>query len=237
MTSNAKAPESTGSTRPATTAQAQHPAKLLWNWVPIRLLSARQRPRILAHLLALSEEDRYLRFGYAASEAQLSKYVDMLDFDQDEIFGIFNRRLDLIAMAHLAYPSHTQPAAEAELGVSVLAPARGRGFGQRLFDHAILHARNRGVHTLYIHALSENAAMLKIARNAGATIVRAGPESDARLALPEDTVASHMGEIVSTQAAEFDYHLKRHAFNLQNMLDGIAELKTQLESGAPIARE
>ena len=47
----------------------------------------------------------------------------------------------------------------------------------------MLHARNRGVQTLFIHALSENTAMLRIARNAGATVERDGPESEAWLRL------------------------------------------------------
>src|SRR6266702_3333280 len=51
----------------------------------------------------------------------------------------------------------------AEFGVSVLKKARGRGYGSRLFDRAVMHARNEGVELLFIHALSENTAMLKIA--------------------------------------------------------------------------
>ena len=37
------------------------------------------------------------------TDAQLARYVDTLDFDRDEVFGIFNRKLELIAAAHLAY--------------------------------------------------------------------------------------------------------------------------------------
>src|SRR5215210_7224547 len=73
-----------------------------WAWVPIRSLSPRHRSRIAEHLLELGTADRYLRFGYPATDAQIGKYVDMLDFERDEVFGIFNRRLELIAMAHLA---------------------------------------------------------------------------------------------------------------------------------------
>ena len=64
----------------------------------------------------------------------------------------------------------------AEFGVSVLKKARGRGYGSRLFDRAVMHARNEGVELMFIHALSENKAMLKIARNAGATLERAGSD-------------------------------------------------------------
>ena len=80
--------------------------------------------------------------------------MDLLDFDQDEVFGIFNRRLELIALAHLAHaePHAGRPEAApmSEFGVSVIQNARGRGFGARLFEHAMLHARNRGVQTLFI---------------------------------------------------------------------------------------
>src|SRR5688572_2200958 len=73
-----------------------------WAWVPIRSLAARHRPRIAAHLMALDPHDRYLRFGHPATDEQIAKYVDTIDFERDEVFGIFNRRLELIAMAHLA---------------------------------------------------------------------------------------------------------------------------------------
>src|SRR5580765_2503615 len=156
-------PQAASTPRPVTTPPN-------WSWVPIRSLGPRHRERIAAHLLGLEPGDRYLRFGYAATDAQISKYVDMLDFEQDEVFGIFNRRLELVALAHLAHAmvgAKKDGPAMSEFGVSVLPSARKRGFGRRLFEHAMLHARNRGVETLLIHALSENAAMLKIARNAG----------------------------------------------------------------------
>ena len=211
-----------------------------WSWVPIRSLGPRHRERIAAHLLSLKVSDRYLRFGYAATDAQISKYVDMLDFEQDEVFGIFSRRLELIAMAHLAHsavaPEKKGPAVS-EFGVSVLPSARSRGFGRRLFEHAMLHARNRGVGTLLIHALSENTAMLKIARRAGAAVVREGSESDARLQLPPDTFASHIDELVEQRAAEIDYRLKVHARQVGGLLNAIGEVKTSMGKTARIAEE
>jgi RimJ/RimL family protein N-acetyltransferase len=196
-----------------------------FRWIPIRSLAERHRPRILAHLLALEAPDRYLRFGHPASDAQIARYVDGIDFERDEVFGIFNRRLELIALAHLA---HLGASHEAEFGVSVLPKARGRGYGARLFDHAVLHARNRGVDTMIIHALSENTAMLRIARNAGATIDRAGTDSEARLRLPPDDVASHVSEIVEDGAAEIDYRLKAQARRLDGLIDAIADVKAMI---------
>ncbi len=196
-------------------------------WIPIRSLSPGERPRILAHLTNLPERDRYLRFGYAATDEQIGRYVDGLDFDRDEVFGIFNRRLDLIALAHLAYPNADAPSPKAaEFGGSVAAHARSRGYGGRLFEHAMLHARNRGLDSLFIHALSENTAMLRIARKAGATVERAGSESDAYLKLPHETLASQVEQWVGDGAAAIDYRLKQQAWLVDSLIDAIHEVKT-----------
>jgi RimJ/RimL family protein N-acetyltransferase len=195
------------------------------HWVPIRSLAERHRPRILAHLTALPEHDRYLRFGYAAADAQIARYTDLIDFARDEVFGVFNRRLELIALAHLAaLPGGKQ----AEFGVSVLPSARGRGYGARLFDRAVLHARNRDIDTLVIHALSENTAMLRIARNAGASVVRDGGETQARLRLPPDTLQSHLDELVEHGAAELDYRLKVQAKRAAGVIEVLGDIKDHL---------
>lgn len=209
MTTEVAGPSTSNTPKPAATP----------TWVPIRSLSARHRERILAHLLGLPPHDRYLRFGYAASDEQVARYVETLNFERDAVLGIFNRRLRLLAMAHLAYlaPEPGPSDARAELGVSVAANARGRGYGNRLFDLAVLHARNRGVRTLVIHALSENAPMLKIARNAGAQVVREGSEAQAVLKLPADSVASHVVQMMETSAAEWDYRFKLQAARIEQL--------------------
>jgi len=195
--------------------------RLGFRWVPIRSLAPRHRPRILSHLLALNERDRYLRFGYAASDEQVARYVEKLDFEHDEVFGIFNRRLEIVAMAHLAYmaPGAT-PRLAAEFGVSVAKASRGRGYGDRLFDHAALHARNRGIDCLLVHALSENTAMLRIARNAGARIERDGPESQAWVRLAPESLASHVEALVEDTAADLNYRLKRQAQRIDELWTG-----------------
>ena len=90
---------------------------------------------------------------------------------------------------------------------------------------------------LFIHALSENVAMLKIARSAGATVERDGSESEAWLKLPPDSFASHVGEMVEQQAAEFDYQLKRRARQVGEILGVISEVKTSMGKAVHIAEE
>jgi hypothetical protein len=137
----------------------------------------------------------------------------------------------MLAMAHVAYaPADSARASEAEFGVSVAPRARGRGFGARLFEHAVLHARNRGVDTLVIHALAENTAMLRIVRKAGARVEREGGEAEARLKLPPEDFGSHLEQVVGTQAAEFDYRLKAGARHVDGLIDLIAGLREDIRS-------
>lgn len=199
--------------------------------VPIRSLGPSHRERIAAHLLSLDPSDRYLRFGYAASDVQVQHYVDHLDFERDEIFGIYNRRLTLIAMAHLAFSPDPKCEACAEFGVSVLKTARGRGYGARLFERAVIHARNENVNLLFIHALTENTVMLKIARNAGALVERNGPESDAYLKLPPADLDSRMTEIVEEHFAQTDYRLKVQAKQFWDFLATLQEVRSGVREG------
>ena len=193
--------------------------------VPIRSLGENHRERIAQHLLALTPHDRYLRFGHWAHDSQIQRYVASLDFDRDEIFGIYNRKLELIAVAHLAYAKDQRHDSCAEFGVSVLTSARGRGYGARLFDRAAMHATNDGVSLMFIHALSENAAMLKIARNAGARVERDGSESEAYLRLPPASLDSRVTEMIEEQIAQTDYRLKSQAKSFWSFLADLQEIR------------
>ena len=193
--------------------------------VPIRSLGENHRARIATHLLSLDLQDRYLRFGYAASDEQIQRYVTGLNFERDEIFGIYNRSLVLVAMAHLAYAPSADCSSCAEFGVSVLKSARGRGYGSRLFERAAMHARNDKVSMMFIHALSENTAMLKIARNAGAVVERDGSESEAYLRLPPATLDSRMTEIVEEQFALADYRIKVQAKQFWDFLASVQRVR------------
>ena len=197
--------------------------------VPIRSLGPNHRARILSHLIGLDNHDRYLRFGFAASDEQIERYAERLNFEMDEVFGIYNRRLDLIAMAHLAFSADHDLSACAEFGVSVSKSARGRGYGARLFDRAAMHARNEGVSRMFIHALSENAAMLKIARNAGAIVERDGSESEAHLYLPPATLDTRLTEMVAEQMAQTDYQIKVQVKQFWDLLAGIQSLRRDVQ--------
>jgi GNAT superfamily N-acetyltransferase len=112
--------------------------------------------------------------------------------------------LHLIGAAHLG-----RARGLAELGISVIEGARNRGVGGALLARAHLRARNWGVRALFMHCLTENTAMMRLARSQGMTIMSEQGESDAWLALPPADAATHFGEVFEQRAALFDYALKQ----------------------------
>lgn len=195
-------------------------------WIPIRILSEKHRPKMIAHLQGLGAQDRYLRFGYPATDEQIENYVNHLNFERDDIYGVFNRRLDILAMAHLAFSVDPEWSTCAEFGVSVDVRLRGRGLGARLFERAIIHARNQGVALMFIHALSENTPMLKIAKKAGARVERDGIESDAYLSLPAADLDSQMNELLEEGMADLDFQIKSRAKQFMQLLQTMQEVRS-----------
>lgn len=188
--------------------------------VRVKELSERDRRRMLMHFLALDNSDRLLRFGTVLPDELVTRYVQMLDFSRDTIFGVYDDDLSLLGVGHLAFaPRESSPiltnatlkAQIAEFGVSVSANARGRGIGSKLFERAAIHCRNEDVDTLYMHCLSSNQTMIHIAAKAGMEIHREYGEADAYLKLTPASPATMLAEAVEEQFASFDYGFKANA--------------------------
>jgi len=187
--------------------------------VLVRELSSGDRDRLLAHFLALDEDDRLLRFGQIVPDHVIENYVGNIDFAHDTVFGVFDDQLLLVGVGHLAYLPAEGDKRTAEYGVSVLESARGRGIGTKLFERAAIRSRNTQVSTLYIHCLSRNATMMHIAKKAGMKIEYAYGEADAYLSLAPADQTSLIAEMLQEQAAVFDYVLKRQARNTSKLIE------------------
>ena len=179
---------------------------------PIKELGESERALFKQHLLDLEADDRYLRFGNPLSDEAITNYVDRIDFATDTVFGVFDDALTLVAAGHFAPTRDDAPGAvkSAEFGLSVATIARGKGLGTALFYRAASHARNLQIATLFMHCLSQNRAMIRIARKAGMEIQQSQGEADAYLSLPPGDLASAIEEGVQEQIAIFDYAIKRH---------------------------
>ena len=174
--------------------------------VAVQRLNPRYRDDIARHLLQLPADDRRLRFGHQIRDEAVREYVDRIDFDRDRVFGIQSDDLNLIGMAHLAL----DPAdGSAELGLSVDASRRVKGYGYALLKRAVLHAANLGCRTLFMHCLSENAVMMRLARKAGLLVLVDGSEADARMKLDRLTHGGVFQEAIADQLALVDGMLKQ----------------------------
>lgn len=175
--------------------------------VPIQELEEKHRPFILAHLLALSTEDRRLRFSYPLGDAGIAKYLNKIDFKKDDLFGIFGKDDILIGMLHLSY---LNPDAEdgspiaAELGLSLREEARGHGLGTLLFKRALRRARNHNVERLFIYTLQDNEAMLAIARKLDMQVSTEGGQCEAHLRVKPSNTYSTVTEFVDENLSDID---------------------------------
>ncbi|WP_321915265.1 MULTISPECIES: GNAT family N-acetyltransferase [unclassified Paraburkholderia] len=189
--------------------------------VMVRVLTSADRERLLAHFLTLDSDDRLLRFGQAAPDHVIEKYVRSMDFTRDTVFGVFNHQLQLVGVGHLAYLPADGNGRTAEFGVSVLESARGQGIGSKLFERAAIRSRNTHVTTLYMHCLSRNSTMMHIAKKSGMKIEYAYGEADAYLSLEPADQSSIIAEMLQEQAAVFDYALKRQARQASKLMETI----------------
>lgn len=185
--------------------------------VLVKQLAERDRRRMLRHFLALDDSDRLLRFGTVLPDQQVTAYVAKIDFDNDIVYGVYNRVFKLVGVGHLAFApketlapgrANTTKDNVAEFGVSVSRSARGMGIGSRMFERAAIHCRNSDVDTLYMHCLSSNQTMMHIAKKAGMEIQRDYGEADAYLRLLPPNPVSVMQEAFEEQFAMFDYTFK-----------------------------
>src|SRR2546421_5709868 len=182
----------------------------------VKELTRLDRAALERHFLSLDREDRRLRFGISLSDAAVRAYVGRIDFDRDAAFGVLDDDLNLAGAAHVARAER-----HAELGVSVLQAHRGRGIGAELLARTHLRARNWGVRSLFMHCLSENGAMMHLARKQGMKIVAESGEADAWLALPLADASSHFGEVFAQRVALFDLALKTQLANARRLADAL----------------
>lgn len=171
--------------------------------VRTRELRSDERPQLLTHLLALSAEDRRLRFGQTLPDDGVRYYADGIDLSRDVVFVVTDDNLAIVGTAHLARED-----GHAQLGVSVLSPNRGQGIGEALLERCAARARNWGVRALFMNCLVENAAMMHLARKQGLKIVVSGAEAETFVRLPQADLTSLAAEVAAEHVGLFDHALK-----------------------------
>ena len=114
------------------------------------------------HLLRLDLDSRYRRFSGAVSDDYIQRYAGKARDIGAVIHGFFvDGKLRGLGELH---PLGSLFAREAEAAFSVEQPWQSQGVGTVLLERTLLSARNRGIKSLHMHCLAENARMQQLAR-------------------------------------------------------------------------
>lgn len=148
------------------------------------------------HLKNLSDEDRYTRFGYAASAETIDQMILNIVYHREH-HHIFTYYTDeqIVGFGHLAHEGDAW-----ELAVSVEKKYQGQGIANELMDYMIAWGKTHGVEVLYMHCITENQKIQHLARKHGLKAWdRAGHELTARVQLPTPTVFDYTTSFVREQ--------------------------------------
>lgn len=175
---------------------------------PKKIQTYSDRDLVEAHLLRLTPEDRYMRFGYHAHDEQIIKYVrESFDAPMSQWFGLFDDSDNAVATAHAVMIA----ADKAELGLSVDSEARGLGYGQSVFSRAVTWARSSGAKQIYMQCLSENKAMQHLARKNDAVVaVIDAHEREGIINYDSISVLAPFTDLAMDQLAVVDAAFKNH---------------------------
>lgn len=171
--------------------------------LPQKLTQYSEKTRVVMHLHSLGADDRRLRFGSVVDDNFITRYVDDYWNKQGAWFGTFDGSV-IVAVVHVAINGD-----EAELGLSVDPQYRGKKLGQKLFERAAFYIKSKNIKHVFMHCLSENAAMRHLAHKYGMTLVTQYGETDARAAIdfpynPLDPI----NEAVAQQLALYDNSIR-----------------------------
>jgi RimJ/RimL family protein N-acetyltransferase len=172
------------------------------NMMPRKLYYESDKTKLINHFLDdISNDDRYLRFGYPASDNNVMDYIEksLKNFSDTDMWFVVEKDNYFIGTVHVSLNKSSN--SYAELGFTVSPNHRNQGIGQYLFDRAATWAVMKGYNNLYTQCLSENKVMQHIAKKNGMTVVTIG-----------------QGEKEATLSASKS---KAEAFYIDSLFDGL----------------
>lgn len=160
----------------------------------IRRLWSTDKTILRAHFDRLEPDTRRLRFGTAVSPAFLADYADHALNIDNIVYGAF---IDgtLRGVGELRALLGQWPK-RAEIALSVETGWQHAGIGDALFSRMVAAAQNRGVRTLFMQCLRENAPMRRLAQRHAAALSFELGEVEATLDPPWPTPLSLAEEIM-----------------------------------------
>jgi len=169
--------------------------------IPQKVKTKFEHQLIIDHFKRMDKEDLRLRFGYNITDFMLEKYInESWDAKKSQWFAVFESPEKVIATVHVSLYND-----EAEMGCTVEKEHRNLGLGNALFRRGATWASASGVRKIYMHCLSENKAIQKIAKNNSMNVITIGSEEkEAKVSLPRIDFAAPYRDVAYDNIAIYD---------------------------------
>ena len=148
------------------------------------------------HLKNLSETDKYTRFCYNIRDENIDKFILSILYHRDD-HHLFTAEVGdkVVGFGHLARENE-----DWELAVSVDGNHQGRGIANKLMEHMIVWGKTRGIHSVFMHCITQNTKIQHLARKHGLRMVeRDGAEVTSRVDLPPPTPMDYTADFFQEQ--------------------------------------
>jgi len=148
------------------------------------------------HLKNLTPEDRYTRFGYTVKNEIIDCVIlNVLYHPADHHLFVAEIDNKLVGFGHLSREGQ-----DWELAVSVEHDMQRQGIGNALMDEMIKWGKMHGIHSVFMHCITENRKIQHLARKHGLrTVERSGAEITAQVKLPDPTIVDYARNYLEEQ--------------------------------------
>jgi RimJ/RimL family protein N-acetyltransferase len=150
------------------------------------------------HLKSLSLENRYSRFGYSIPDQNIDQFILRVVYEPSDhlLWAAFDHDT-IVGFGHLAKADETSY----ELAVSVVESHQRKGIGNRLVSEMLDYAKFNGIENVFMHCISENRAIQKLASKNNLTVRERGHgEMTSALEVPKPNFIETTDHILKEQA-------------------------------------
>lgn len=138
------------------------------------------------------DETRWMFFGVSAGTNLIESLITRIEADPSKHKFLVARNCDgWLGTVHIA----EVPRNSVEFGIIVDRKLRGEGIGNMLIDEALVWARNRGYHELFMHCLDRNTVIKHLCQKHGLETCNMFGDSEVKMQLPPPSFVSVGKEI------------------------------------------
>jgi RimJ/RimL family protein N-acetyltransferase len=174
--------------------------------ITTRFLHTSEYGQYAAWLKQLDFETRQTYFGVPQNDDSIDYLVKgITDNAREHHFLVAEYRGSWIGTIHIAETATD----EVEFGVIVDAEHRGRGIADRMLKEAVLWARNRGYHSLYMHCLQWNQPIKHLCTKHGMKLHSEAGETETKMPLPPADLHTLTEEVIIRNRNVYRMFLQR----------------------------